>query len=46
MLRAKYVNKRYEYLYRSNIQTVEEVHIRFINSLRFTGIEILDIDFV
>ena len=26
MFRAKYVNKRYKYLYRSNIQTVEEVH--------------------
>ena len=34
MLRAKYVNKRYKYLYRSNIQTVEEVHIRFINTKR------------
>ena len=30
MLRAKYVNKRYKYLYRSNIQTVEEVHINQI----------------
>ena len=27
MLRAKYVNKRYKYLYRSNIQSVEEYQI-------------------